>query len=154
MPLSENWLKSNLESYKTGQSLIAIPQESRQSRWSNCELVKPLAAAPLPLGFPALSRHLNPTGATLRSLSLRARRDARCPVPPAGCGGRSGLISAVVLHPFAHSWVPADQTAPPTFGAVESGPEPGRREPGWTEVGAPPWKSRIRTSVIGFRAYW
>lgn len=43
------------------------------------------------------------------------------PVPRAGCGGRSGLISALVLHPFAHSRVPTDETAPPVFGAVESG---------------------------------
>lgn len=48
---------------------------------------------------------------------------------------------------------PNDETAPP-IGAVESGQEPGRGEPGQTELGTRPVKDRIGTRVISFRVYW
>lgn len=43
-----------------------------------------------------------------------------------------------------------DEIAPP-IGAVESGQEPGRGEPGQTELGTRPLKDRIGTRVISSR---
>lgn len=69
-------------------------------------------------------------------------------------GGRTGLILPPILHALPHSPVPAEDSALRVVSAVESGREPGRGEPGLTELGTPPRMSRTATRVISFRAYW